>query len=380
MRLLIVDDNAADAELDAHLIANAGYPCIWKRVDREPEFRALLAKFKPDLIISDFTLPGYDGLSALELAVREAPQTPFVFVSGSIGEKRAALALLRGASDYVSKQDLARLVPTVTRVLNENRLPRALERNQFRLHYQPISEICTGRIIGAEALLRWRDPDRGLIPASEFLPVLESCGLMTSVDEWVLGQALQDTERWQTLGLPSLRVSVNVSPSELARADFATNFLDVARHAATGTHLDIEITESALLERPETAKRCLCTLRAAGVRVAIDDFGMGYSSLSRLAELPLDTLKIDRAFTCRLAESSQNRAIVSSILSLAGACGLATIAEGIETGEQVEILRDLGCEQCQGNLFSPAVSADEIESLLAEETAPQPTRTGYAMQ
>jgi EAL domain-containing protein (putative c-di-GMP-specific phosphodiesterase class I)/CheY-like chemotaxis protein len=368
LRLLIVDDNVADAELDAHLIANAGYPCIWRRVERETELRAALERFRPDLIISDFTLPSYDGLSALDLAAREAPETPFVFVSGTIGECRAAEAMLRGAADYVSKQDLTRLVPTVTRVLSERRLPFALERNQFRLYYQPIGDICTGRIVGAEALLRWCDPDRGVLPPSQFLPILESNGMMSAVGDWVLGQALRDTEHWPVLGLPSLRVALNVSPGELAREDFAPRFLDAARHAATGTRLDIEVTESALLQRPETTKRCLSALRAEGVRVAIDDFGTGYSSLSRLAELPLDTLKIDRAFNLHIVESTQNQAIVSTIIALASACGLATIAEGIESAEQVDILRGLGCEQCQGNLFSPAVSADEIESLLAQET------------
>ena len=421
LRLLIVDDQQPDAELSARQIARGGYPCTWRRVETEAEFRAELRGFAPDLILSDFTLPQYDGLSALELAVSEAPGVPFIFVSGTIGEKRAAEALTRGAADYVSKSDLTRLVPALTRVLRESRalatlqtlpdksvaphfstldpltglpkrevfcehlalmlrrradkstnptvivfdverlrdindahgrhvgdhllqsvaerlkrrfggrtdlaycgsgtfvavftelrrqpeattdsptaifgqpfaiggspitvtikcglarypahgrdaetlvqyaqaalekirdrhdmpthLPRrangidpgqrmleqrlrlALSQQQFFVHYQPLIERVSGRIIAVEALLRWRDPERGLVSPGVFLPTLEHTGLIIPVGEWVLAQAAHDFAHWQSLGLPKIRVAVNISPAELSRKDFAGYFLDVA--------------------------------------------------------------------------------------------------------------------------------------------------------
>lgn len=730
LRLLIVDDQHPDAELSARQIAAGGYRCTWRRVQTEAELRAELEKFAPDLILSDFTLPQYDGLSALELATREAPGIPFIFVSGSIGEERATQALARGAADYVPKNDRTRLVPAVARalahapasadsavsierirrlsgalqmlsamrnaanrihtrtglleeacrivqhaqqyqcsfiaLLNPNthtahtvawtgagadvggdarfpvvateaadtsitgrvlrcgeavvcvdidqytgrvaahersavapgssfvslpllvahravgalsigvpkdahiseqelllleefaaqvsfalqtlpdettsrqlspldpltglpkreffcehlarvlrqrtaervppsvivfdiehlrdindahgrhvgdrllqgvaerlrrrfgddadlahfgggtfaavfaesrvtralddpatavfghpfaiaahavpvtvkcglatypvngrdaetllqhaevalekirergvtpahpvlsangidpqrrdlqrRLRLALKEQQFVLQYQPIIDRASGAITAVEALLRWRDPRHGLIPPGVFMPALESSGLMIPVGEWVLAQAARDSAHWQSIGLPPVRVAVNVSSAELSRKDFAAYFLDAARYANEGCGIDVEISESALLQDPECLRQTLGILRGEGVRIAIDDFGMGYSSLTQLAGLPLDALKIDRSFVDHLSCEAQSQAVVATVIALAKACGLRTVAKGVETAQQLQILDSLGCEQSQGYFHCPPVPAEEVELFIA---------------
>ena len=731
LRLLIVDDQQPDAELSALQISRGGFPCTWRRVETEADFRAELREFAPNVILSDFTLPQYNGLAALELAVSEAPDVPFIFVSGTIGEKRAAEALTRGAADYVSKSDRTRLVLAVARVLNEPRAPGrgegatarirrltgglqilsgaraaalststgtalleeacrviyganqyeyafivlmnpyhriahavawagsgadrgrtarfavattesaddsvvgrvlrtgelvlcldseqytgplseqergaavpgsafvslpllvgntsigaltvgtaaqthisetelmlleelarqlsfslqtlpvqgtgtrlssvdpltllqnreffcehlqhrlsqptargtvptvmvfdierlreindahgrhvgdrllqsvagrltrrfgssadlahfgggtfvavfdeqrrssdrsrdtgtavfgqpfavgnrpvpvtikcgmachpvhgqsadallqyaeaalektrhrsetaphslpgangmgsrqrglaqrlglALEQEQFQVHYQPVIERASGRMVAVEALLRWHDPERGLTSPGVFLPALEQTGLIVSVGEWVLSRAVRDLAHWDALGLPKIRVGVNLSIAELSRKGFAGYFLDAVRLARIGSGIDIEISEGTLLEDREDLRQTLQTLRSEGVRVTLDDFGMVHPSLRCLAQCPVDQLKIDRSFIHALSRQPQSQVVVATILTVARACGLRTVAEGVETMEQLEILDALGCEESQGYLHSPAVRAEEIELLLA---------------
>jgi diguanylate cyclase (GGDEF)-like protein len=246
----------------------------------------------------------------------------------------------------------------------ERRLRRALDKQHFVLRYQPQFDR-TGRICGVEALLRWDDPDRGTVAPAAFLPALEASGLMVPVGEWVLKRATADWRRWQGLGLPPLRLALNVSRMELARTDFAPRFLDaMGLHGKARCQIDIEIAEGVLLSDPQGAKRCLAQLRGAGVQVAIDDFGMGIGTLRRLRELPVDVLKIDRTFVNQLTPDAQSQAVVSTIVSLARAYGLETIAEGVETRQQLRILHSLGCERSQGFLHSPPLTADELENML----------------
>jgi diguanylate cyclase (GGDEF)-like protein len=730
LRLLIVDDQYPDAELSALQIARGGYPCTWRRVETETDFSIELREFAPDLILSDFTLPQYDGLAAFELALNQAPGVPFIFVSGTIGEKRATEALARGAVDYVSKDDLTRLVPAVTRVMTEarasavrdasekrlqrltealqmlpgmravattthardalleetcrivretneyeyvfialvnahtdtahtvawegagadrgretrfqvgtaeaedssaigrvlrtgksivcinidqypgplseqergaaqpasafvslpliigkksigaltvgtaaqthvseqelrlleelatrasfalqippdantadaspqldpltglpkrecfcehvghllrnrieqdavttvilfnidhlgdindshgrhvgdsllrsvaerlrrrfgegnhvayfgggrfaavfdehrhpcdtphdsstalfgqpfsiggcpsqatvkcglarypadgrdaetllkyaegvleknrerremppharvgrNESPRgggleqrlrlAFEQQEFLVYYQPLIERVSGRIVAVEALLRWRDPEHGLISPGAFMPVLEQSGLIGPVGEWVISQAVSDCAHWSSIGLPKIRVAVNISRTELSRKGFVGYFLDTARMTRTCSGIDIEIRESALLEAPGNIRQTLKKLRGEGVRVAIDDFGVDHASLTRLSEFPVDSLKIDRMFIGHLSEQPQSQVVVATIIGLARAYGLRTVAEGVETIQQLKILDALGCEQSQGYLHSPAVSAEEFEFLVA---------------
>ena len=730
MRLLILDDHSDDAELTARQIARGGFRCTWRRVETEQEFRAQLREFQPQLIISDFTLPHYDGLSALTLASAEAPSIPFIFVSGTIGEQRALEALNCGASDYVCKSDLTQLVPAVTRVLTKpcdspirdapseriRRIAKALEmlsdmrdaaratqsraelvtqacclidqaqlydyafialvhshtrtarpvawvgtgveqgyraqfelaiegapdtsaigrvirtgkavlcrnlseyagplsdterhlaasasafavlplavgqktmgaltvgtaprvpisdqelllleqlarqvacsiqalpdegtlrhvnivdpltglpkrafftehvdrriqeepdktsttvvvfdierfrdvnaahgqlvgdrllqylaerlrqrfgagtdlaylgggtfaavfegrrtrpdtpqdsstgsfrqrftvshprfeatlkcglarypadgcdaetllqhaegvlrrrgehrdalpypliggaaidarrrvleqrvllatrQQSFFLNYQPVVERVSGQVIAVEALLRWHDADLGSVPPAVFLPVLERTGLIVPVGEWVLTQAAHDFGHWHVHGLPPLRVAINISPVEFNRKGFVTDFLQKTRHTVDPAHIDIEISGDAVHHNLKHLRHILKVLRGEGVRIAIDDFAMTRNALSHLSELPVDSLKIDRSCVNDLTQLPESHAIVSSIIAVARTYGLRTVAEGVERVEQLKILDSLGCEQSQGYLHSPAVSAEQIELIVA---------------
>jgi len=252
------------------------------------------------------------------------------------------------------------------RLALERRLRTALDGDQFMLHYQPKVDIATGELVGAEALLRWNDPQRGLVGPAVFLPVLESTGLIVDVGDWVVHQAARDLERWRRLGLKAVRLAVNVSPLQLRDPEFSGRFFAAASRGMRGpSGIDIEITEGALLDDTVFLGRTLQVLRDEGVQVAIDDFGTGYSSLSRLQDLPVDTLKIDRSFISRLAGDKTVQAVVGTIISLARAFELSTVAEGVEREEELELLRKLGCEQSQGYLHSRPLPAQDFEALLA---------------
>jgi diguanylate cyclase (GGDEF)-like protein len=251
------------------------------------------------------------------------------------------------------------------RLALEQRLRAALDLGQFELHYQPQFSVSRRVLSGAEALLRWRDPGRGLMPPSVFLGVLESTGLIVDVGYWVLQRAVEDLRRWRRLGFESMRIAVNVSPVQLRDPDFAARFLSAAGwQSKGGGGVDIEITEGALLEDSVGLTHTLQSLRTAGAQISIDDFGTGYSSLSRLSKLPVDALKIDRSFTSGLVGDESSQAVVSTIVALARAFKLSTVAEGVETVEQLEILRALGCEQSQGYLHGRPVPAEQFEGLL----------------
>jgi EAL domain-containing protein (putative c-di-GMP-specific phosphodiesterase class I) len=194
---------------------------------------------------------------------------------------------------------------------------------------------------------------------------LEASGLIIDVGDWVIEQAATDSRHWQHLGLPMVRVAVNISPLQVCCADFSRRFLQLAQlHPGGICGLDIEITEGMLLEDSAIEIKKLQELRAAGVRVAIDDFGTGYSSLSRLSELPVDTLKIDRSFVSRLPQDHSGKTLVQTIVGLACAFNMDTVAEGVETVAQLDALREIGCDQLQGYLMSKPVSRDEFASLL----------------
>ena len=247
----------------------------------------------------------------------------------------------------------------------EHRLRLALERQQFELYYQPKVNVRSRRIEGVEALIRWRDPDRGLVSPAEFLPVLESSGLMVDVGDWVIRRAALDCQRWLNAGLPPVRVAVNVSPSQLRRGDFAEAFFKSLHTWSTPeAGLDVEITEGSLHEGLAEEVTKLKLLRAGGVRVAIDDFGTGYSSLGRLAQLPVDTLKIDQSFISQVPKDPVSRKLVETIVSLARAFNLNTVAEGVENQDQLDFIWHMGCDQSQGYLHSRPLPADEFAHLL----------------
>jgi len=249
----------------------------------------------------------------------------------------------------------------------EHKLRVALDEEQFVLHYQPQLDIATGRIQSLEALIRWNDPEHGQVSPAQFLPVLESSGLIVPVGSWVLARAAQDCRRWREQGLGPVRVAINVAALQLRQRAFVDDVLSAIEGLnGAGYGMDIEITESSLLQDIDSTSRKLQVLRAAGVRVALDDFGTGYSFLGLLATLPLDMLKIDRSFISGLPLDQASVALTTSIIGLAAAFGLLTVAEGVETNGQLDKLRELHCAQLQGYLYSRPLPIEQIESMLAQ--------------
>ena len=247
----------------------------------------------------------------------------------------------------------------------ERRLRRALRDGEFLLHYQPQVEIEGGRIVGMEALVRWHDPEAGLVSPSEFIPVAEESGLIGPLSDWVLREACRQNRAWQLAGLPPVRVSVNLSAKTFHQRDIAqlvTEVLEETRLDACW--LEIELTESTLMRNAEEAVSMLNELHALGIGIAIDDFGTGYSSLSYLKRLPVDRLKIDRSFVADIGTNSDDETITAAIIALAHELQLQVIAEGVETSAQFTFLRERACDELQGYFFAPPLSGDGAAALL----------------
>ncbi|WP_332827435.1 putative bifunctional diguanylate cyclase/phosphodiesterase [Ramlibacter sp.] len=247
----------------------------------------------------------------------------------------------------------------------EPQLRLALERSEFVNYYQPKVELATGRIVGVEALVRWMDPQRGLVPPGEFVPALETTGLIGAVAQKIMERAIDDWRGWRDAGLPAPRIAVNVAAAQLRHEDFVPA-LQRALAALDGdpSAIGIEITESILIGNMERAIEVLRQVRALGVPVAIDDFGTGYSSLAYIVTLPIDELKIDRAFVMKITSDPAYEGIVRTCVALARGLHLSVVAEGVETTAQAAALRALGCDQAQGFFYSPPVPAEQLAGLL----------------
>ncbi|HEY2000358.1 EAL domain-containing protein [Paraburkholderia sp.] len=247
----------------------------------------------------------------------------------------------------------------------ERRLRRALRDNEFLLHYQPQVDLVTGQIVGMEALVRWRDPEAGLIPPSAFIPVAEECGLIGPLSEWVLREACRQNKAWQDEGLPPTRVSVNLSARQFHQHDIAKLVTQVLEETGLEPqYLELELTESTIMRNAEEAVLMLNSLHALGIGLAIDDFGTGYSSLSYLKRFPVDRLKIDRSFVSDIGMSGDDETITSAIIALAHSLKLQVIAEGVETSEQLDFLKERACDEMQGFFFSRPMPRDAIPGLL----------------
>jgi diguanylate cyclase (GGDEF)-like protein len=249
----------------------------------------------------------------------------------------------------------------------EAELRGAVERGEMLLHYQPQVEMKSGRIVGVEALLRWRHPRRGLVQPADFVPLAEEIGEIVELGEWVLGEACRQARAWRSLGLPELGMAVNVSALQFegpGLADLALQFLDAMDLPPSA--IELELTETAAMTRGQKAGAELDLLRAAGVRVAMDDFGTGYSSLSTLRNFSFDTLKIDRSFVKSLVSSPRDQAISRAILGLAHSMDLKVVAEGVESVDQWQLLKAEGCDLMQGYLCSPALAPEGIEALMRQ--------------
>jgi diguanylate cyclase (GGDEF)-like protein len=256
-------------------------------------------------------------------------------------------------------------IQSIERLTLETALRRALERDQFALHYQPKVDMTTGQITGVEALLRWTHPELGVLPPMEFIPLAEETGLIVPIGRWVLKEACAQNMAWQRRGLRPVSMAVNLSPRQFADAHLLQDIDEaLAASGMSPVLLQLEVTESMVMRNVSRAVKVLDAIQSRGIRLAIDDFGTGYSSMSLMKQFPIDTIKIDRSFVRDLPRDSEDQAIAQAIISMGKALGMTVVAEGVETAEQEAFLRHHACDEMQGYLFSKPVPAQQLAELL----------------
>ena len=256
------------------------------------------------------------------------------------------------------------------RIEMAGRLRRAIVENQLRVYYQPQVAIESARIIGAEALVRWMDPAEGLVSPADFIPVAEETGLIGAIGTWVLRETCRQGREWQQAGLPPFTLSVNVTSHQFRHGDLYASVSEVlAQTGFPAEWLGLEITDSALMSREREVEAVLRQLREHGVQIAIDDFGTGYSSLAYLKRFPLDVLKIDKRFVDDVPLDNDAAVIANTIIAMGHAMGLLVLAEGVETAEQMEFLRQRGCDAFRGSLHCWPVPAQELRALLQQQSS-----------
>jgi EAL domain-containing protein (putative c-di-GMP-specific phosphodiesterase class I) len=256
-------------------------------------------------------------------------------------------------------------------LLLESQLALALDRREFELHYQPQVRADDGRLVGAEALIRWRHPERGLLMPDAFIPVAEQRQLMRAIGRWTLREALRSARAWQPADGPAVPVAVNLSSVEFTAPDFVETVARILREEGTdGTLLELELTERMLMDDTDAVTHVLAGLKRLGIRIAVDDFGTGYSSLGHLKDLPIDKIKIDRSFVHELPQGHGSAAIARAIVQLSQSLGLVAVAEGVETVAQRDFLLQLGCDELQGTLVGPPLSGDAFVAWALSRISP----------
>ena len=331
-----------------------------------PDDAALVAQKILDVIARPFDLGGNEAYIGASIGIAAFPE------DGDDAEtllKNADIAMYRAKE---SARNCYRFFTaemnqrTVAKVQMHTDLRRAIERGEFELHYQPKVDLADSGLRGLEALLRWNHPQRGMVAPAEFIPALEDSGLILPVGEWVIGEACAQQRRWRDAGLAPVAVAVNLSPKQFRRGDLDRIIRQTLAHSGMSAELlELEITESCLMEDPADAVRVMHNLRAAGLRISIDDFGTGYSSLSCLTRLPLSAVKIDRSFVRDAGASAEADSIVRAVIDMAQNLRFTVIAEGVETAQQVAFLRKHGCNQAQGYFFGRPACAQATGALLA---------------
>jgi diguanylate cyclase (GGDEF)-like protein len=262
-------------------------------------------------------------------------------------------------------------VHSVERLTLESQLRGALGRNELTLHYQPVMDVRSGKIVGMEALVRWQHAELGLLPPGRFIGIAEETGLIVPIGEWVLKTACTQQRRWTELGLPPMRIAVNLSPRQFVHRHLVHDITRALSETGCGPSLlELEITESTVMHDAPRAVALLTELKAMGIRIAIDDFGTGYSSLAYLKRFPIDSLKIDRSFVADVPGDAGDTAITQAIIAMSHSLGLRVIGEGVETIEQLEFLREHGCDEVQGYYFSAGLAEAEATAFLHESFAP----------
>ncbi|MGK9419122.1 GGDEF/EAL domain-containing response regulator [Pseudomonas cedrina] len=397
--LLIVDDDPQVRKLLETLLQHEGYLTL--SAGSGEEALQSVAKQPPDLILLDVMMPGLDGYEvASRLKGDEATAGIPIIMLSALSESSARVSGLEtGAEEFISKPvervelwlrvrnllrlkargDLAANTPDLAprqtgmnvhdlaRQDLENALRQAVERSEFSVHYQPKVEVASGRICALEALLRWERPNYGAVSPAVFVPILESLGLIVPVGRWVIDTVCQQIAEWQRGDIGAVEVSVNVSGHQLIEGDLIADIARILAQTGVAPHwLEVELTEGSLMENTQHTIARLQRLHAMGVKISIDDFGTGYSSLAYLRRFPIDTLKIDIAFIREVTTNPQDAAITRTIIELAHSLNLRVVAEGVETQAQLAFLKDAGCDQIQGYLFSRPLPVDTLKRLLLE--------------
>ncbi|WDU65044.1 EAL domain-containing response regulator [Pseudomonas poae] len=406
--LLIVDDEPQVRKLLETLLQHEGYQTL--TAGSGEEALRLVAQQPPDLILLDIMMPGMDGYEvASQLKGNETTADIPIIMLSALSEASARVSGLEtGAEEFISKpvervelwlrvRNLLRLkargdqlknhsvmlehqlqqqttamsgmsVHDLARQALEDDLRRAVEREEFTVHYQPKVELAGGQVCALEALLRWDRPGYGAVSPAVFVPILESLGLIVPVGRWVINNVCQQIAAWQRSDIGAVEVSVNVSGHQLIEGDLIADIGRILTRTGVAPHwLEVELTEGSLMENTQHTIASLQRLRAMGVKISIDDFGTGYSSLAYLRRFPIDTLKIDIAFIREVTSNPQDAAITRTIIELAHSLQLRVVAEGVETQAQLAFLKDAGCDQIQGYLFSRPLPMAELERLLLEK-------------
>ncbi|MGY2360932.1 EAL domain-containing response regulator [Pseudomonas azotoformans] len=392
--LLIVDDEPQVRKLLETLLHHEGYQTV--SASSGEEALQVVAQQPPDLILLDIMMPGMDGYEvASQLKSDDATAgIPIIMLSALSDPGARVSGLESGAEEFLSKpierielslrvRNLLRLTahgeradnlrqalqPDVDRRDLETALRQAVERNEFIVHYQPKVELATGQLCALEALLRWDRPGHGAVSPAVFVPILESLGLIVAVGRWVIEAVCQQIADWQRSAIGAVEVSVNVSGHQLIEGDLIADIARILVQTGVEPHwLEVELTEGSLMENTQHTIASLQRLHAMGVKISIDDFGTGYSSLAYLRRFPIDTLKIDIAFIREVTSNPQDAAITRTIIELAHSLNLRVVAEGVETQAQLAFLKDAGCDQIQGYLFSRPLPVATLERLLLERS------------
>jgi EAL domain-containing protein (putative c-di-GMP-specific phosphodiesterase class I)/DNA-binding NarL/FixJ family response regulator len=409
LKILVIEDDELIRETLLQLLESQSYRVIVAQNGRVGVQMALSEI--PDLILCDVQMPEQDGYEVLRTLRQNslAATIPFIFLTAQGGKADFRRGMELGADDYLTKpftkaellgaissrvskrqtitqpltvallqaearlNDLVNDSTTVAAVSPEKLalealLRRALAQGEFQVYYQPQVDIATGQIIGAEALVRWQNPDRGIISPADFIPLAEETGLIIPIGEWVLLSACAQTASWLAAGFSPFRVSVNLSARQLSDPELKARIVQILE--TTGlepANLELEMTESALVENATVAGTTLNELKALGIRIAVDDFGTGYATLGYLKQFAFDSLKIDQIFVRNANEDAQNAAITTAVILLGHSLNMTVVAEGVETEAELAFLRDQQCDIMQGYLFSRPQPASLFESLLVAD-------------
>jgi diguanylate cyclase (GGDEF)-like protein len=333
---------------------------------KTPENAALVSRRIIDAVSSTYNLEGHEILMTTSIGIAIFP------VDGNESEillKNADSAMYQaktaGRNNYQFYDERLN-TEAIERAVIEQDVRMALERDEFVLYYQPQIEFSTGKIVGAEALIRWLHPVKGMVPPDRFIPIAEGSGLISSINEWVIKSVCKQSSQCSSQGYKTLRLAVNLSGHQF----LSQKFIEVVKDNILARNVDpqnikLEITENTILQNAEDSIAILEQMRDHHISVVLDDFGTGYSSLSYLTSFPVDTIKIDRSFVMGCTRQTKNMLIIKATIAMGHSLGMKVIAEGVETREQFDILKGLGCDEGQGYYFSPPIPPDEFEKMLA---------------